>query len=84
MAVGIKSNLYAGMPIQSIECGNHAYLPLSFLVLFISVLLGWSKLWDVGGSGWWMDALLCLGIIVIMSVMVALLYPWTSNSRGDS
>ncbi len=62
--------------------GDHIYSPLSFLVLFTSVLQGWKSLHDAGATGWWMYALLLVG--VLMSAVVALVRSWPSHSESES
>lgn len=62
--------------------GDNVYWPLSLLALLTSVLMGWTRLWDAGARGWWMDPLLYLGLL--MAIVVALVHPLTRHRGGES
>jgi hypothetical protein len=61
--------------------GDNANGPLSVALLASSVILAWSRLWSAGYSGWWMAALLYLGVAMLYIVAAA---PLFSRSEGDS
>jgi len=61
--------------------GDYFYWPLSVLVVFASIFLGWKMLWDTGMRGWWMTPLLCLGILLFF--VVWLVYLFTNHSRSN-
>lgn len=63
-----------------VKQGDYFYWQLSVLILLLSVVRGWTILWDVGMRGWWMDPLLYLGVLVF--IVVGLVYPLTSRSGG--
>ena len=48
--------------------GGSVSLPVTLFVLLTSVLLGWTRLWNAGMRGWWMDPLLYLGTIIVVVV----------------
>lgn len=48
--------------------GGSVSLPVTLFVLLTSVLLGWTRLWNAGMRGWWMDPLLYLGTIIFVVV----------------
>lgn len=54
------------------------YDPLSILVVFASIFLGWKMLWDTGRRDEWMIPLLIGGMLVF--VVVELVYIFTSPS----
>jgi hypothetical protein len=51
--------------------GESVYWQIANFVLLSSILLGWTRLWNAGMRGWWIDALLYLGIIVFISCIFA-------------
>lgn len=57
------------------------YEPLSALVVFASIFLGWKMLGDAGLSDWWMIPLFLLGMLVF--VVVGLVYVCTSHSGSN-
>lgn len=59
---------------------RNVYDPLSILVVFASIFLGWKMLWDTGIRDWWMTPLLLLGLLVL--VAVGLVYSLTSHRGG--
>jgi hypothetical protein len=61
--------------------GDDANGPLSVALLASSVILGWSRLWSTGYRGWWMAALLYLGVAMLYIVASA---PLFSRNKGDS
>lgn len=68
-----------------VKQGDSFMLLLSFFVLFTSILLGLGRLSNAGERGWWMDALLILGMIVIISyVVIYPVYHRASRSGGES
>jgi len=64
--------------IQLALWGDAASWPLTIGVLAISILLGWTRLWNAGIKDWWMDPLLYWGMLVLIVVII------TSTRRTES
>lgn len=75
---GKLGNTIRGVVIR----GSYVSWSLSLVALAASVILGWSRLSDAGATGWWMDALILLGLAII--AVVSLVPPWAIDSKGES
>ncbi|MFC1870957.1 hypothetical protein ACFLYF_00935 [Chloroflexota bacterium] len=51
-----------------VTVGEAISWPLTVLILLTSVLLGWTKLWNDGMRGWWMDPLIYIGTLIFIVV----------------
>lgn len=56
--------------------------PLGFIVLFAGFFLTSARLLSAGAKGWWINVLLILGYIVIITYEVTI-FQWTSRGRHD-
>lgn len=52
--------------------GGSFYWPLAVLVLLVSVLSAWARLWNSGTQDWWMRPILYFGIVVFIVVGIAI------------
>jgi cytochrome bd-type quinol oxidase subunit 2 len=59
--------------------GDSLHWPLLVLVVFASIFFGWKMLSDTGTQYWWLTPLLYIGVIVF--IVIALIYAWTSHSK---
>ena len=52
--------------IEFTRWGDRLSWILTVFVFLMSILLGWTRLWNAGMRGWWMDPLLYLGIVIFL------------------
>jgi hypothetical protein len=75
-----------GKPVKATRrfaaVGEAISWPLTVLVLLTSVLLGWTRLWNTGMRGWWMDPLLYLGTLIFIVVAMYSI-PHVDSSQGQ-